>query len=254
MAFSSPEVNVREIDLSQYIPSAVNSSGGSVAPFKWGPILERTLVTGQENLVSLFGPPVLENNTYWFSAASFLAYSNSLFMVRAASTGFLNAISDNTKEAIQIKNDIEWDDNYSMGGSDVGPFAARFAGDMGNSLLVSVADSASYETWEYKYLFDTIPETSSWVEQRGGSNDEMHMVVIDRFGKFTNTPNSVLEIYPFVSKASDAKYPDGDTAYYKNVLRNRSSYIHWMAHIPNVENIGTSSIGTHFGNILDGWR
>ena len=47
--------------------------------------------------------------------------------------------------------------------------------------------------------------TSNYVSGVNGANDEMHIVVIDRLGKFTGVANTVLEKFAYVSKASDAK-------------------------------------------------
>lgn len=255
--FLSPGVLVKEIDLTTSVPAVDSSAAGTVGTFKWGPINQTVLIENEDKLLKLFGRPTTSNNQYWFSAASFLAYSGMLYLVRAASAGFLNAISDPGTEgapnaAIQIKNDDDWEQNYSAGEAAVGPFAARFAGALGNSLRVSVADSASYATWEFKDLFDGAPATSDYVFERGGSNDEMHIVVQDKLGSFTGIPGTILETYAFVSKASDAKYNDGGTAYYKNKIVNESSYIHWMDHLA-VTGIGQPAPGVAFGNLTQAY-
>ena len=82
--------------------------------------------------------------------------------------------------------------------------------------------------WEYFQLFDRAPGTSTFTNQRGGAGDELHVVVIDRAGNFTNTPNQVLEVYSALSRATDAKSEDGTTNYYKNVVNASSAYI-WAA-------------------------
>ena len=43
---------------------------------------------------------------------------------------------------------------------------------------------------------------------------------------FTGTKDTVLEVFPYVSQAPDAKYDDGTPAYWKTVLRNNSTYIY----------------------------
>jgi hypothetical protein len=59
------------------------------------------------------------------------------------------------------------------------------------------------------------------------NNDEMHIMVIDEDGLFTNEPGEVLERHAYVSKAKDAKKIDGSSNYVSNVLRTQSSYI-WL--------------------------
>ena len=46
------------------------------------------------------------------------------------------------------------------------------------------------------------PGTSPYVAERGGANDEMHIVVYDSTGAITGAPNTLLEKFTFVSKAS----------------------------------------------------
>ena len=84
--------------------------------------------------------------------------------------------------------------------------------------------------WQYYDLVDGAPGTSDYVSTRSGSNDEMHVVVVDEDGSITGTAGEVLEVYERVSKASDAKNPQGDTNYYPDVIYNQSEYIYWMDH------------------------
>ena len=74
------------------------------------------------------------------------------------------------------------------------------------------------------------PGTSPWVQDRGGSNDQMHIVILDGDGQLTGSPGSVLEKFLFVSKASDAKGVQGETIYYRDVIKNNSQYIYWGSH------------------------
>ena len=158
---------------------------------------------------------------------------------------------DATSSPVLIKNDAQWESNFSSGNSQYGLFAARYPGAIGNSLLVSMADSASFNTWTYNLNFPSAPGTSSFVSNNGGSNDELHIIVIDQDGKFTGVMGTVLETYPFVSKASDAKDDSGNTNYYKNVIAAKSKYINWMSHPVNQGNVAwgsASSLGA-FGSL-----
>ena len=91
------------------------------------------------------------------------------------------------------------------------------------------------------------PTTSPWVSDRGGDNDQMHILVLDGDGKLTGSPGSVLEKFLFVSKASDAKGVQGETIYYRDVIKSRSQYIYWGAHetgsIMDVDGSATGDIG-----------
>jgi phage tail sheath protein FI len=251
MAFQlSAGVNVSEIDLTTVIPSVATSTGAFVGPFAWGPCSEVTTVSDEVSLVSKFGKPNNDNYEYWFSASNFLAYGNNLKVVRAVDTTAAtrsNNATANTGTGILIRNSDDWLANQqgNADGTQNG-FAARFPGVLGNSLLVSVADGASYAGWAYRTQFTATPNTSTYVASKGNSNanDEMHIVVVDEDGLISGTANTVLEKYAFVSKASDAKDDSGNSNYYKNVIAAQSQWIHWLAH-PATANLGS---GTAWGS------
>jgi phage tail sheath protein FI len=98
--------------------------------------------------------------------------------------------------------------------------------------------------WQYADNLGTAPSTSDFVAARGGSGDELHIIVIDEDGLFTGAANTVLERFAFVSKASDAKDSFGNTNYYKNVINQRSNYVWWMTHQPGALNWGNTSTST----------
>ena len=131
---------------------------------------------------------------------------------------------------IKINNLQSYRDNYEDGSALVGEFAAKYPGALGNSLKISMADSASFGTWTYKAEFDAAPGTSAYAASTGASNDELHVIVIDEDGAWTGTRNAVLEKFAFVSKASDAKKSDGANNYYKNVINSQSKYLWWTDH------------------------
>jgi hypothetical protein len=74
------------------------------------------------------------------------------------------------------------------------------------------------------------PGTSLYANNAGGHRDELHVLVIDVDGKITGTTGAVLERFIGLSKASDAKTSVGEVNYYKEVIKQRSSYIFWGKH------------------------
>ena len=324
MAFQlSPGINVSEIDLTTVVPSVATSIGGIAGNFNWGPVNEVTTITDEVRLVERFGKPDTTNYEYWFSAANFLAYSNNLKIVRAANTtSTLNATANGS--GVLIENETDYLDNHEgASNTTYGPFAARFAGALGNSLRISICpssqayssnltatDSVTANTtaagntvvqvtgnpssnvyvgdlvsfdggttyvrvtavttsnisiasavsaitgqqpilrkWQYADNFGVTVGTSDYASTRGGSGDEMHIVVIDEDGKFTGSANTILEKYAFVSKASDAVGADGASNYYKTVINNKSRYVWWMGHQPGAANWGTAAAATTYTNI-----
>lgn len=104
------------------------------------------------------------------------------------------------------------------------------------ALTVSIANVESdYEARAYgkdqKWInIAPRPTTSAWVDERGGASDLMHILVLDGDGKLTGTPGALLEKFLNVSKASDARSPQGENIYYKDVIKARSSYLYWGKH------------------------
>jgi hypothetical protein len=84
--------------------------------------------------------------------------------------------------------------------------------------------------WEYFNVVDSAPGTSEYVTQFGNSAavDEIHVVVVDQGGRFTNSPGSILETFRSMSRASDSKSIDGGSNYYKNIINEQSRYV-WFA-------------------------
>ena len=130
----------------------------------------------------------------------------------------LRVVRDINKELFEANYTLE-DDNATPGTANVQVIAVRsdyeerFFG--GGQKWINVAPR---------------PSTSPWVQDRAGRNDQMHILVLDGDGKLTGTPGSVLEKFLFVSKASDAKGVQGETVYYKDLIKNNSRYIYWGSH------------------------
>jgi len=62
------------------------------------------------------------------------------------------------------------------------------------------------------------PGTSSYAANRNSRFDELHVVVYDDAGKITGNSGSVLEKFTNISKAKDAQYSAGSSAYWRKVL------------------------------------
>ena len=328
MAFQvSPGVLVQEKDLTRIIPAVSTSIGAVAFQATQGPLDEVVSISSEQELVSTFGKPNSTTFEGFFTAANFLAYSNSLRVVRVQNSSVSNATESGS--TFVIKNTTDYTNNYADGSASVGLWAARTAGADGNNLKIESCPSATaYEEtskttvndastavgdtvvtvtsgtgisagdivnfgdqyeyrvisvatndltivrkeepqyfvasnssglhaaltngaavrrrWRYYDLFDKAPGTSPYAEARGGSGDEIHIVVVDEDGGITGTKGDVLETYDAVSKGSDAKTPQGDTNYYPDVIYNKSNYIYWMDHNSSGSNWGSAVSGTTF--------
>ena len=146
MAFQvSPGVLVTEKDLTNVIPAVSTSAAGIVITAEKGPIDEITTISSENELVEIFGKPNSSNFEEFFCAANFLGYGNNLKVVRPI-TGLVNAVSTGT--AVLIKNTTDYLDNYySETGAgqvtNIGTWAAREAGTLGNSLKVSLCSNST---------------------------------------------------------------------------------------------------------------
>jgi phage tail sheath protein FI len=401
MAFQvSPGVNFSEVDLTAGAQQVSVSDAAFAGPFNWGPALEARNIGSEDDLVRVFGKPDDVIAPYWFSAQSFLAYSNLLHVVRSMPVAALNAtdsgkalvgtvdsgvdgnhsnlyqwttttasgflttnlvvgqkvvitdgntatvatftvasIGDNTHFAtveasaiivdagvveafgIQVPNQTDYEQNWQTGTTGYGAWVGKYLGELGNSIKVSVCPSANAfanepigtltvvagntaivgsasanfvgtlivgdvltlasgqkvgivsitnathlvvntavlanatitttnwsREWEFASLFDGAPGTSGYASARNGSKDEAHITVQDAGGLFSGTPGTVLERFPFVSKASDAKDSNGEVNYYASVVNTRSQYVWWLeAPGTNTSNWANVASGLTFG-------
>jgi hypothetical protein len=144
--------------------------------------------------------------------------------------------SSSTSDNLQVKNRESYDSQtFSV------DLIAKWPGKLGNSIHVSLVDDPDVfnDAWvsyifgskfDQATKFDAAPGTSTYVSNRNASNDELHIIIRDADGTWTGTPGTILEIYPFVSKASDALKSDGSSNYYKNILNDISQYVWWGGH------------------------
>lgn len=259
MAYSkqlSPGVQIREIDLTNFVPTIGTSGGAFVGEFVWGPVNETVVINDTNTLGKLFGKPTDTNYVDWFSASNFLAYNDNLKLVRVVdSTTALNSSVDGT--GIRVNNIQEYQNLLAAGQGSTEVFVARCPGVLGDSLKVSMADSATFETWLYKDEFDYIaPGTSDFARNLGASNDEVHIVIVDEKGKFSGIPGTILEKYAFLSKASDSKGQDNEPNFYGNVLNNSSSYVWYFSPVKgsvdldiekSISAVAVTAGGTNYG-------
>ncbi len=237
----SPGINTSEIDLTTVVPNVSTSIGAIAGGFQWGPVLERTSITTENDLVNTFGKPDSYTYQSHMVAANYLAYSNNLIVTRAVGAAAMNShVGDDDVggSATQVLNSTDWD-TETMG---TRLFIGKYPGSLGNSLKALAIDSVGWadavalavgarsaDQTLFMDNFDSAPGTStSMANANGGLTtglDEMHILVVDEDGLWSNTPGEVLEKFAFVSKALDAKKIDGSSNYVSTVLRNESKYI-----------------------------
>lgn len=93
----------------------------------------------------------------------------------------------------------------------------------------NVSQTTVARYWEFFNNVDAAPGTSTYALARGGSGDELHVVVVDESGEFTGTKGSIIEVFAALSRATDAKGEQGGSIYYKTVINSGSEYIWWAS-------------------------
>jgi hypothetical protein len=187
------------------------------------------------------------------SANAFSGNLTSLASITANATSSGNTVLQLSTSA------ATWIANNDLISVDAGSTYIRVAQVSTTTLTLATALSASVSAgqpilrkWQYADNFDAAPGTSTYVADKGGSRDEMHIIVIDEDGKFSGSANTVLEKYAFVSKASDARSDNGSSIYYPRVIFNKSKYVYWMDHTTGGTNWGTAALGTTYTNLNTG--
>lgn len=235
--FLSPGVNFSEIDLTTIVPAVGTTEGAYAGDFDWGPLFSIVSLGNQVELVSTFGKPTSNTFKSFFSVSNFLDYARNIRTVRTANVAAAKNATSGTALLIQNRDDYELNYLDLSAANTSGQFAARYAGAKGNGLKISLwasANSTAFADWTYAEEFNGATGTSTYVGNLAGANDEMHIIVIDTLGKFSDAANTVLEKFPYVSKASDAKNDDGSSNYYVNVINDRSKYVYVLNHAQNI--------------------
>ena len=226
----SPGVNVSEVDKTTVVPSILTTAGAFVGSFAWGPANKRILIDSEDTLRTVFGKPDANTFVDYYTASSFLSYGNNLTVVRTANTASKNATANTV---VKIDNSDVYTQTYQNGTANAqGAFAARYSGALGNSLTISVIDAGcNFSGWQVNgqnvsSYFPGAPGTSATVKSVNGANDEIHIVVMDSLGKFTGSANTVLEVFPYLSKSINSVDSYGNSNYYKNAILNSSKYVY----------------------------
>mgnify|MGYP001169420891 FL=1 len=148
----SPGVLSREIDLTTVVPTIATTRGGFAGPFLWGPIEDplNSAVSSSSDLQKIFWKKNESTAVSYLSAQNFLLYGGTLEVSRIANTLATNATTANTTwgatvpgETVLIKNTKAYELGFdeASGGlvtSNYGPFVAKYAGERGNSLRISI--------------------------------------------------------------------------------------------------------------------
>ena len=242
----SPGVQVKEIDLTNVVPSVSSTVGAAAGAFAWGPVNEVITVSSETELVNRFGKPDANTFESVLSAAQFLSYGSALKVVRATGDAARNATASGTGILTQNKTVF---DGQSPAAADWAQ--ARYPGVTGNAVGVSVATGGAAMSALMAANTEGLPGTSAGALAVGGSNDEIHVLVYDVNGTITGTANTVLETWSYLSQASDVKGSSGSSLYYKDVINAGSNWIYIGNHAAAMTDAGESATGNAFTRPTD---
>jgi len=134
----SPGILIKERDLTNaVVTGALAIRAAHASSFAKGPIGEIVNINTQKELIDTFGEPTADHAEDWMVASEFLNYGGRLAVVRAESTGALNATTGGT--GVLIKNEEDW----MAGTGTTNVFAARSAGSHGNRLVGVLVDAGA---------------------------------------------------------------------------------------------------------------
>ena len=124
----------------------------------------------------------------------------------------LNGIYNHFSAGVLIKNI----DMFNQMAQKDFTIAARYPGELGNSILVSIGTADNFSTWKYNQLFDNAPEAN-----------EIHVVIIDSEGKFADSyKGNILQTFAYLSLDKESKNEFGEYNNYQYVINNNSAYIY----------------------------
>lgn len=229
---TSPGVEINEIDRTDSIPALSTSVGGYAGDFNWGPYNQVISVSNERELVSIFGAPSTEKSiaSSFLTAASFLKYGSGLRVVRTLNNGANTARLATTDVNLQTPYNFKDYEEFEATTDLPRTIFARYPGDIGNSITVKIAtaDTADSEyTSNFAKYFDYKPNKTDYATLLGSfTNDEIHVLIIDEFGKVSGIPGTILEKYQGLSLFRDAKSENGSSLFYGDVINRGSSYIY----------------------------
>ena len=223
---------------------ATNPAGGTGATF--------SAVTSANGLIVTF---TLVAAGTGYNSGDEITFTDPGSSANTATITVETVTASGSAATIVVANEDTYDAHVS-GGITIGnfnsaTFVSRYAGTLGNSIQVGFVHQNDLTAWQEDFtqngktatvdfgaLFDRAPNTSSHVLSKNGGidvNDEIHIVIVVRDGKICGSAGTVLEKFAHISLATDAKSAEGNSNYYKDVLRNNSSYIYATGNWANVD-------------------
>ena len=247
LSYSNNLKTVRAGNTSSSINATANGQGIVIFNEDTYPSRNTTTATAQGPWAAKY-PGVIGNSLKVSICSNARAFSNTTTLVVDSDDFIGNTVVEMTNAA---NFDIIVGSFVSFGTSSVKykVSAINSANIVLSTALVENISAATPVTsyWEYADNVTGAPGTSAFASGKSATGDELHVIVEDENGEFTGIPGTILEVYEYLSKASDAKTEDGSSNYYVDVINNRSKYIWWLTRPTNAgANWGNAAQGTTY--------
>ena len=233
MAFASPGVSIKEIDLTPTVNVSDQNIGAVVIAAESGPVDEVIYVTSEKELVEIFGKPNEKNYESWFAANTIIQYGGIAAVVRpsGSSSGLLTANSDGLTNLL-VKNKTQFE-KYSEPGNTVNfKFAARTAGSRFNALKVVAVDHGAdqvvtyttidndpvYAAGDYIKFVNTTPDPDvtvgyGWIYKVDTTNKKLYITLENSINRLpASTTASALAGYTLLKADNTTLVAAGDIA------------------------------------------
>ena len=213
--------------------NAVSNGSSAAVVVKNDDFIDSVSLTSNDHFVARF-PGALGNSlqvSVCRSANDYLEASTGTLTIASGSNTATTSQNETTSGGTSLVN---IGDKIKFGNSTVGiaylevtaansttlSFKSAYTG------AVDLSTVAFSRYWKYWDQVRAAPGTSTYVNNKGGAGDEIHVVVADEDGDITGTKGQILEVYEGLSRATDAKTESGETNWWINVIKQRSSWIY----------------------------
>ncbi len=160
------------------------------------------------------------------------SYLKGIITQTAGSEIYIKILSRVSAAGTETVVDYQQDGTYCF--PETGSFTLMRSGDGVSLGTTSYSGEVDWFSQQYITLTNSniqwnnvagAPGTSSFAEPRGSRFDEVHVVVIDDLGTITGNAGTILEKHIGLSKATDAEFSAGSTAYWRKYIAEGSSTI-----------------------------
>ena len=213
--------------------NAVSNGSSAAVVVKNEDFIDDVSITSNDHFIARY-PGVLGNSlqvSVCRSANDYLESSTGTLSVNAGNNIVTTSQNESTDGGTSL---IQVGDKLKFGNTTVGTYYLEVSAISGTTVTLkdnytgpdNISGMSFDRYWKYYDLVRAAPGTSTYTLGKGGAGDEVHVVVADEDGDITGTKGTVLEVYEGVSRATDAKTESGETNYFIDVIKQRSSWIY----------------------------